>query len=89
MQVKKMVATAAIALSAFAAGAHVAHSTYENPFATVCKSEDSNGCRWDGSKQGNGHGESYVVTKSGNVFYFDKSMSEHPSKPFYGIKHKK
>jgi hypothetical protein len=86
MSVRKILATGAIAVSAFTAGAAIHAPHYANPVAHVCKSEDSNNCRWDATRNGNGQGDSFIVTKSGNVFYFDPSMSAHPSKPFYGIR---
>lgn len=61
--------------------AYVKHTAH-NPFAHRCKSEGDDGCYWDASKQGNGKGRSYVVTDSGQVFYFSPSMSEDAHHPF-------
>ena len=63
-------------------GINAAH-TDPNPFDTPCQSEGQNGCYWDAKRFGNGIGHSYVVTKSGQVFRFDKSVSTYKKYPFH------
>lgn len=79
LNIRKHLATIAIASVAFTAGAVGFGS---NPFDHRCKDEGQNNCYWDAQHSGNGKGKSYVVTKQGNVFYFSPSMSEYPTKPF-------
>lgn len=88
MHVRKILATSAIALSAFTAGASIHHTT-NNPFLHPCKSEGQNGCYWDASHMGNGKGRSYIVTKSGQLFQFAPNISEDAKHPFRDYKHKR
>jgi hypothetical protein len=85
MNVRKMVATAAIAFTAFTAGAATHHTT-QNPFLHPCKTEGQNGCYWDAKHMGNGKGRSYVVTKSGQLFQFEPNVSEDAQHPFRDYK---
>lgn len=78
MNIRKALATVAIASSAFAAGIGFG----SNPLDHSCKDEGQNNCHWNAKTQGNGKGKSYIVTKSGNVFYFSPSMSAYPNHPF-------
>lgn len=71
-----------VTLSAALSASVAAQNVQGDPFSHPCKSEGSNNCFWDAKHSGNGHGKSYVVTKSGQVFYFSPSMSADPKHPF-------
>lgn len=52
-----------------------AHQTIES--FRSCESEDASGpCVWDAQVQGNGHGESFVVDRFGNVAYLGGGDNE-------------